>query len=460
MTNHFSRRRFLSGLAAGSAALATPAWALPARQTITVLTNHNDDTLALFEEAFEKAQARYRLKFIWLMPPDAMKLLRRKDSSTPDVWWQAAPHNHLEDLSKEDILQPLGIASDGLPAAIGKQPLVGKDDLYRASQLTAFSFLVNRQALLDQKLPWPSDWRVLAQPAYHGKIALPDPTKVRFGSIVLDVALQGHGWEAGWALLSAIAGNARLIPGGLTDELSNARQPVSLAATYPVQSSPLPVVVHIDTVPNAEQRLRQPLTRVYPAHGGIINAGYIGITKRSQEVDGARAFAAFVLSAAGQKLLPRTELPRLPVRPAVYAELGKEQFNPPFNPFAAEAAGQLPYQPSNSVSRSALLETLFAALIANHSDLSQQWQRLQRAERQAEPLQFSRMAEARRALEFVPLSASLAGSEEIKQAFVPIANKEGKNLLSPAAQQFQQTWLAAYRAKQAEAARLLDEVGV
>lgn len=42
----------------------------------------------------------------------------------------------------------------------------------------------------------------------------------------------------------------------------------------------------------------------------------------------SRAFAAYALSAEGQALLPKTDLPRLPVRPDVYTALGKEQFDP------------------------------------------------------------------------------------------------------------------------------------
>jgi len=134
------------------------AWAGEERQTIAVLTNHNDDTFSLFEEAFERAQSRYRLKSVWLMPPDAMKSLRRTEGASPDVWWQAAPHNHLADLAKEGLLQPLGIKEEGLPSfAFGSWPLAGERDFYRASQLTAFAFLVNRQALQEQKLSWPED---------------------------------------------------------------------------------------------------------------------------------------------------------------------------------------------------------------------------------------------------------------------------------------------------------------
>ena len=347
---NLSRHHFLAALVALAAVLilaVQPANAAE-RQTIVVLTNHNDDTLALFEEAFEKAQPRYRIKLVWLMPPDAMKMLRREDSDTPDVWWQAAPHNHLADLAKENIMQPLGIAADGLPDVIGNVPLVDDKGLYRATQLTAFAFLINRQAIAEQHLPWPAEWTVLAQPEYAGKVAISDPSKIRFGNTVLDVALQGYGWDKGWAMLSAIAGNAVLMPKGLTDEVSSGRQPVAL---------------HLDIVPNAEQRYREPLELVYPLHGGIVGAGYIGILKRTKQLEGAREFVSFVLSDAGQCLMTHTDLPRLPVRPAVYAELGKDQFNP----FAAQDAGQFTFKLGNIGStgtqsgRQTVLAPLFAA---------------------------------------------------------------------------------------------------
>lgn len=416
------------------------------RQTIVVLSNHNDDTLALFEEAFEKAQPRYRIKLVWLMPKEAMTMLRREDSNTPDVWWQAAPHNHLADLSREDIMQPLGISTDGLPDAIGNVPLASDKDLYRATQLTAFAFLVNRQAIAAQHLSWPSDWSVLAQAEYAGKVALSDPGKIRFGNTVLDVALQGYGWDKGWALLSAIAANAVLMPNGLTDEVSSGRQPVAL---------------HLDLVPNAEQRYREPLERVYPLHGGIVNAGYIGILKRTTQIGGARAFVNFVLSDAGQRLQLRTDLPRLPVRPAVYAKLGKDQFNP----FAAQDAGQFTFKLGDIGStgtqngRQILLAPLFAALTTDQPQLAKLWARLHKAEQQTKPQYAEKIAAARKALEQVPLSEAQADSEEIKQAFRPVKDKDGKNTQSEEAKKYSAAWVEAYRKNQAQAAKLLDEVG-
>jgi len=438
---NYSSRYFVSLLAFAFAfALPVSPASAAERQTIVVLTNHNDDTLALFEEAFEKAQPLYRIKLVWLMPPDALKMLKREDSDTPDVWWQAAPHNHIGDVAKEGFLQPLGIAADGLPSSIGSIPLVEEKDLYRTSQLTAFAFLINRKAIVEQHLPWPGDWSVLAQAEYAGKVALSDPAKVRFGSTLLDVALQGYGWDKGWALLSAIAANAVLMPNGLTDEVSSGHQPVAL---------------HLDIVPNAEQRFRAPLERVYPVHGGIVNTGNIAILKRTTQLEGARAFVNFVLSDAGQRLLPHTDLPRLPVRPAVYQQLGKEQFNP----FAAQAAGQFGYMAANAGGgHSTLIDPLFAALVSDQPQLAKLWARLHKAELQAKPQYAGKVAAARQALEQVPLTEAQADSEEIKQAFRPVKDKDGKNIQSEAAKKYSAAWVETYRKNQAQAARLLDEV--
>jgi ABC-type Fe3+ transport system substrate-binding protein len=450
-----SRRCFLASLSIAAITLAKPSWAVASRQVITILTNHNDDTFSLFEQAFEKSQSKYALKIIWMMPPDAMKLLRRKEDIV-DVWWQAAPHNHLVDIGKDGLLQPLAIETDGLPNAIGAQALVAEDDTFRATQLTAFNFEVNAKAIAAQGLPFPSDWNVLAQAAYAGKIALADPEKVRFGSLVLDVAIQSFGWEAGWALLSAIAGNAVLIPHGVVDE---------------VQSGRLPVALHIDIVPNAEQRLRSPIERVYPEHGGIINVGYIGILKNTKNIEGARVFVNFVLSATGQSLLSRTELPRLPVRPSVYSELGKEQFNP----FVAQGKGKFTYHTSSNFGNGAVLTAIFEAMVKDHANLSKLWARIHAAEKQGNN---SKVAEARKALERVPVNAKQAASEEIRAAFKPTQDRgpndpprpnQGLDFSQPpnapavkseAALKLEAQWAEDFHKQQSEAERLLSEAGV
>ncbi|CAN2536149.1 hypothetical+protein [Methylocapsa aurea] len=460
-----SRRGFLESFGAGAAAALLPGAGRAAdeRRPVTVLTNHNDDTLSLFEKGFERAYPQYRLKFVWLMPPDAMRYLRDASNPSPDVWWQAAPHNHLADMAKQGFMQPLGLPKDGLPAAIGALPLEGEGDLFHASQLTAFGFFINSRAIKAQNLPWPEDWPVLAGPAYAGKLAMSDPWTVRFGSQLLDVATRSFGWEGGWALLSAIAGNAVLMQKGLRDEVISGRQPVAL---------------HIDTVPNAEQRFRQPMERVYPKHGAIVNAGYIGLLKKSADVDGARAFASYVLSAEGQAQLPKSDLPRLPVRPDVYAGLGASQFDP----FAAQAAGQIAYQPTDEAAgRSTALAALFAGLTQDKALLEKLWGRVHAAEAAGRS---AIVADARRALEEAPVAADFWKEEALASAFRPprraeaaspgTGPQEGAGRASPpeqaqvipgqpnglaipeAAKPHVEKWRAAWRNNQARAMRLLD----
>jgi phosphoglycerate transport regulatory protein PgtC len=457
-----SRRRFVEGLAVGVAFSSLPAAAVAAaeRQAVTILTNHNDDTLSLFEKGFEKAHPQYRLKIVWFMPPDAMKYLRDASNPSPDVWWQAAPHNHLADMAKEGFLLPLGTSTDGLPPAIGALPLQGEGDFYRASQLTAFSFFVNSKAIREQNLPWPQDWPVLAGPAYAGRVAMSDPWTVRFGSQLLGVATQSFGWDKGWSLLSAIAANAVLMPKGLRDEVISGRQPVAL---------------HIDTVPNAEQRFRQPMARVYPTHGAIVNAGYIGVLKKSGNLDGARAFASYVLSAEGQALLPKSDLPRLPIRSDAYSLLGKEQFDP----FAAQAAGQFVYQPTDeNAGRSTALAALFSGLVQNKEQLSKLWARVHAAESVGRG---ASVGEARRALEQCPVAADFWNDDALSSAFRPprrtdnapsaervaqpqppqqaqiIPGQPNGLALPDAAKPYVDGWRAAWRDNQVRAARLLDE---
>ncbi|WP_024880294.1 ABC transporter substrate-binding protein [Methylosinus sp. LW3] len=460
-----SRRGFLHGCAVGALSALSGAAFADERRPVVVMTNHNDDTLSLIERGFEKAYPQYRVQIVWLMPPDAMRHLRDASAPSPDVWWQAAPHNHLADMAKDGFMQPLGLSKEGLPAAIGALPLEGEGDLFHASQLTAFGFLVNSKAVRAQNLPWPEDWAVLAGPAYAGKVAMSDPWTVRFGSQLLSVATQSFGWEKGWALLSAIAGNAVLMQKGLRDEVISGRQPVAL---------------HVDTVPNAEQRFRQPMERVYPEHGGIVNAGYIGLLKKAANVEGARAFASYVLSAEGQSLLPKTDLPRLPVRPEVYAALGAAQFDP----FAAQAAGQFAFQPADDGGgRATAMAALFNGLVQDKELLSGLWRRVHAAETAGRG--GSHVAEARRALEEIPVAADFWKDEAIAAAFRP--RRRPESAVSPEASPAPQAsagppeqaqvipgqpngltipepakpiiekWRAAFRENQARASRLLDE---
>ena len=106
-----------------------------------------------------------------------------------------------------------------------------------------------------------------------------------------------------------------------------------------------------------------------------------------------------------------------------------------------------------------MLAPLFAALTTDQVQLAKLWARLRKAEVQAKPQFAGKVAAARLALEQVPLTEAQADSEEIKQAFRPVKDKDGKNTQSEEAKKYAATWVEVYRKNQAQAAKLLDEVG-
>ena len=410
-----TRRQFITLSAIGAIALAAPSFAMGDHKTIVVLTNHNDDTFSLIEEAFEKSQDQYKLKFIWLMPPDASKLIKDAKENI-DVWWQAAPHNHIEDLSKKGGLQPLQMSFDNLPSKIGETSLGDSEHLFHATQLYGMNFLINKETIKKNKLPWPSDWSVLGSAEYSGMIAITDPKKLKFGTLMIDIILQSYGWKEGWALLSAITGNAETVEDNLGLDVFNGRHAVGLQT---------------DITPNGEQRVPAGIERTYPKHGGIINAGYIGVLKNAAESEGAQAFARFILSEEGQKLMTHTDLPRLPIRPDVYKSLDKTQYNP----FSSQAAGEYVYQPKHMPISAQILQALYASMTIDRPKLKEIWKRVHAAEssfmkKRPSTETKSAVAQARTLLESVVISYDEALSPALQEAFKPI--KRPKEETKPA----------------------------
>ena len=98
-------------------------------------------------------------------------------------------------------------------------------------------------------------------------------------------------------------------------------------------------------------------------------------------------------------------------------------------------------------------------MTADQPQLAKLWARLRKAEQLAKPEHTGKVAAARHALEQVPLTEAQADSEEIKQAFRPVKDKDGKNTQSEEAKKYAADWVEVYRKNQAQAAKLLDEVG-
>jgi ABC-type Fe3+ transport system substrate-binding protein len=436
-----ARRQILKAL--GGVALTGAAGSLwsATRQPVVVLTSYPDEVVSRVEAAFEKAYPDYRMQVVWRMPHDALPYLLQPRQGGIDVYWSASPRTFAAAKSA-GAWRKLELDRSALPSHIGNTVIADPDGYYTATEVAGYGFAINSTELAKLGLPLPTDWRDLTDARYAGRIALPIPSRVGFAPPMVEIVLQAFGWDAGWALWSEIAGNARAVDRGatfVTDEVGSGRCVLGLSIDFFVASA----------ISNAPKD--SPLRFVYPRHNGI-NPGQIAQTAQSANPAGARAFTEFVLSEAGQKILAHPDLKKLPARPSVYASL------PPntYNPFAAAVQGDYDYDGVLAQPRLALSSALFQQMLVQDMEArAALWQRLHRAEATGKGGNAAVQA-ARRALSTPPLSEAGAAQAGLRQQFHDRLEGVGEKTLLPE----EHDWRRHSQAAQVQADAELQRVGV
>lgn len=426
-TPSLSRRRFMQGMGAALAAGASSSLLADGpRQDVVVLTSYPDAVVSRFEAAFERAHPEYRLRVVWRMPHDMPALLAEPGQGGVDVVWTASPRLFAQ-LAAEGALQPLGIPLEGLPERVGGCPLRDEGRMYIATELAGYGFAVNPAYLAARGLRAPADWVDLADPVYADHLVLPDPQQVGFAPLMLDIPLQAYGWEAGWALWSAIVGNGRLLGRGgtsIADEVGAGRSGVGLSMDFFVA---------------AARANGAPLDFVYPRQGGL-NPGHGAVTASAPHPEGARALMSLLLSAPGQALLLHPDIRKLPVRPAVYGGSGVP------SPFAQAGQGGYRFETLRGQARAPLLSAAFAQALGRPAVRLQQ---LWRALHQADGAVWMSVAPL---LGAAPFKAGDAEDPVLQQVF---AERRQSARHEQQAQAWEQDWAARVNARLAQAAALL-----
>lgn len=145
--------------------------------------------------------------------------------------------------------------------------------------------MVNRDVLGD--LPIPASWADLADPAYQGRITIPDPANSSTGYTILWGAsqmLDSDTYEA-FARNLVVTGSSAAVPRGV----SMGEYPIGLtfeATAY----------AYIDGG-------QEELTLVYPPEGTFITPEYLGLVRGSPGGDAARAAVDLLLSRETQTSL-------------------------------------------------------------------------------------------------------------------------------------------------------------
>ncbi|MFZ2162470.1 MAG: extracellular solute-binding protein [Sideroxyarcus sp.] len=369
-----------------------------ATEKVVVLSSYPQEVINQFEAAFEKKYPQYRLEILWRQSRDTMNYLHQPHSPV-DVYWTPAQRNFAM-LAKEGALRKLDIDLKGLSQKIGGFQISDPDGYYVAHETAGYGMAYHPGELKRLGLPVPQDWQALTAPAFDGHVVLPIPSKVGYAPILIDTLLQSYGWEQGWQVLTRIAANAVLADAGATfisDDVGSGRVAVGMTMDF----------FAVSAIANGK-----PLRFTYPEKVGFSPA-HVGIFKESSNLDGARAFASYVLSAEGQKLLFHPDIRKLPVRPAVYAQKPRDYFDP----FAAAQRATYDYDVPSGLQRQEAVSALFDALITrHHAELKAMHQALRRAEQKAP--NDARLTEARRHAYWLPLSFAQVSDAALQQTFI------------------------------------------
>ena len=374
-----------------------------ATEKVVVLSSYPQEVITPFEAAFEAAYPQYRLEILWRHGRDAMSYLHQPHSAV-DVYWTPAQRNFAV-LAKEGAFRKLDIDLSGLPKKIGGFQISDPDGYYVASETAGYGMAYHPAELQRLKLPIPTDWKSLTAPAFNGHVVMPVPSKVGYAPMLVDTLLQSYGWEQGWDVLKQIAANAILADTPSTfisDDVGSGREAVGMTMDFFARSA----------IAN-----ENPLRFTYPEKVGYSPA-HVAIFREAKNLDGARAFASFVLSDQGQKLLFHPDMRKLPVRPAVYASKPKGYFDP----FASAQLASYDYDAASGLMRQELVSAMFDALITrHHAELKTMWSAIHQAEKKApnDP----RLQEARTQASWLPLTAMQANDAALQQTFIKRDNQ-------------------------------------
>jgi ABC-type Fe3+ transport system substrate-binding protein len=285
------------------------AWPLSggwAAEVVLVASSFPKEILSAYKKAFDAQSTGYRVEFVNFPATNIVSHVRdRASGSRPDVFWGSSPDT-FRALRRHDLLQSLeDTGNPAIPDTLGGLAVDGPDYFYRGQALSGYGIMWNTRYLETRGIPPPTAWPDLARPEYFGHIVMSSASRSSTTHLIIESILQGVGWDAGWALILQIAGNCATITERSFDVPNNITR--GRFGLGPV----------VDFLALSGKYSGFPVDFAY-AWPNVVTPASIGLIKGARNPAGGKDFIAFTLSEAGQRLLLRPEIGRLPILPSVY----------------------------------------------------------------------------------------------------------------------------------------------
>ncbi|WP_017792006.1 ABC transporter substrate-binding protein [Leucobacter salsicius] len=192
----------------------------------------------------------------------------------------AADAGTFEDYADRDLL----LEYESPEAANINQDLIDPEHFYVGTRLLPTVIAINTNVITDA----PTSWQDLTDPAYAGKIAMPNPDVS--GAAAYNAAVWLNEPALGEPWLQGLAANTPLI--------AESNGPVSQA----VADGSNPVGIVVDSLVRDLAAAGSPIEAVYPEEGVPFVSQPVGIFANTDESDASKLFVDFLISKKGQEI--------------------------------------------------------------------------------------------------------------------------------------------------------------
>ncbi|MFQ6043639.1 MAG: ABC transporter substrate-binding protein [Candidatus Poribacteria bacterium] len=374
---------------------------------LILISPHQEGIRTEFEDAFVEwcqRELNRQVELEWLDVGGGTSTIRRRIQSD----FQRSPEGINIDLlfgggteiflgfAEEGLLQPYKLPDEQLakiPAELLGNRLYDAEYRWYGAAISAFGIMHNEMLRKRLKLPKVQNWRDLVNPILINRIGAADPRESGSAHMMYELILQGYGWEEGFRILSAIAGNVKTFPA------SASQIPQDVATGRVVYGFAIDFYAYQQIAAVGADKLGY----VVPKDTAVFTPDSIGILKGAPNLELAQRFVDFVLSEEGQKLwmLKKGEpdgpkkfnLNRASVLPELYEKLGKRN-TISVNPFTFKSDFKYDFQKGDD--RWVIVNDLIGALIIDpHKQLKEAWKAINTSQnsknREAALKEFSKM---------------------------------------------------------------------
>ncbi|MEO8306272.1 MAG: extracellular solute-binding protein [Betaproteobacteria bacterium] len=421
-------------------ALVCAALALPvAAETVTVITSFPKELTTAYKKAFEAKFPNDKVEILNKNTAAGIAFVREQPvGSRPEIFWASAP-DAFEVLASSKLLQKTDAQNPAVPAKVGSYPINDPEGFYFGQALAGYGIMWNTRYLAANKLPEPKQWADLANPIWHGHVAMSSPSRSGTTHLTVETILQGEGWAKGWTQILTIAGNCAAITErsfGVPDGVASGQYGAGLV---------------IDFFGLAAKNSGMPVEFIYPSVTAIVPAN-IALVAGSKAPEAGKRFIQYTLSDEGQALLLSKEISRLPVLPATYA---KAPAGYP-NPYSGKIQAKVNFDSSLSESRYYVVVAMFDQVITfRHKELAAAAKAIYDADKRIGGKPNAQLDEARRLAFTPPVDAKQAADPALLALFR--TDKKDADASKRRAQ-VEEEWASKAKANYAKAQELANAV--